>query len=66
MAEKELTGWDKVGAAVRKRTAVSAHTGRKPLTPKVLNFLRDGIVEPGAAKPKDWVALRPSKEELLK
>ena len=61
---KKITGWDKVGAAARKRAAVSAHTGRDPLSDKVLTFLRGGIVKPGTAKPKDWVALRPSKEEL--
>ena len=67
MADKKpLTGWDKVGAAARKRAAVSSFTGRKPLSPKVLEFLRGGVVgdEP-IAKPNDWIGLRHTKKELM-
>ena len=64
MAE-ELTGWDKVGAGVRKRNAMRAHAGRQPVSAKVLDFLRGVTAPPGVAKPKDWIALRPTKKELL-
>ena len=64
MAE-ELKGWDRVGASVRKRNAIRAHSGRQPVSENVLSFLRNEIAPTGVAKPKDWIALRPTKKELL-
>jgi hypothetical protein len=63
--EKQLTGWDKVGAAIRKRMAVSANTGRKPLSKESLSNLRGFILgSKNVDLPSDWIGRRPTVEEL--
>lgn len=65
--DKELTGWDKVGATIRKKAVLSAHRGRKPLSKKLLNTLREGVLGKNTElkPPKDWVNERPDIEELV-
>ena len=64
--EEELKGWDKVGATIRKRAALSAYaSGRQKLSPKLLNRLREDTAGDLPRPKRDWIAERPVVKDLI-
>jgi len=64
--EEELKGWDKIRAATQKKAALSSYmSGRKKISPELMEGLRK-ITAKGLPRPDtDWMAKRPVVKDPL-